>query len=391
MTRLTPRVRGPVLAAAVLAVYGAGVLTGTASGDQSQKRGTGDSVVDEAASRISRDASKPPSQQELQHAAVNGMLRPLGDRYAKYYSRASYDDFHVELGGHYGGVGLLLRDGRRDDVIVSGVRPHSPAARAGVHDGDAMVRVGRTGPGAGVAAMATALRGHRGSTVHVVLRSGTHKRRIRLVRASIPQSDVSTRQLSKQILDIRVSMFSQHVGQRVRQIMASRHPDGVLLDLRDNPGGLLNEAVSTASVFLPPGRVVSYEQRGRPEHTYNVVGHGDTRTPLVVLVDHGTASAAEVVSAALQDRGRAVVVGSRTYGKGTVQEQRRLSDGTGLELTVGRYHTPSGRTVDNVGVKPDIKVSSSAPPQAARQRGDAVLSGLLATAPTHVSAKSSRG
>jgi carboxyl-terminal processing protease len=160
------------------------------------------------------------------------------------------------------------------------------------------------------------------------------------------------------------------------------HSAGVVLDLRGNPGGLLDEAVEVASAFLDAGPVVSYLRRGGEPVRLDAVGTGDTRTPLVVLVDGGTASAAEVVAGALQDRDRAVLVGSRTFGKGTVQEPRTLTDGSALELTVARYLTPAGRSLEGRGLTPDIEVAAGSAPYVALNRALVVLSGLVAdTAP----------
>jgi len=151
-----------------------------------------------------------------------------------------------------------------------------------------------------------------------------------------------------------------------------------VLDLRGNPGGLLTEAVEVASAFLDGGAVVSYEKRGEPVRHLDAVGDGDTSVPLVVIVDSGTASAAEVVAGALQDRNRAVIVGTTTYGKGSVQEPHQLSDGSAIELTVGRYLTPSGRSLDGVGIEPDVEVSSRLGAATAEQRALEVLRGLVA-------------
>ncbi len=131
---------------------------------------------------------------------------------------------------------------------------------------------------------------------------------------------------------------------------------GIILDLRGNPGGLLAESVETASAFLDGGHVVTYTRRDEAPQQLDAIGNGDTATPLVVLVDGATASGGEVVAGALQDRGRAVIVGSRTFGKGSVQEPHRLSDGSSLALTVARYSLPSGRSVEGVGIEPDIDV-----------------------------------
>jgi carboxyl-terminal processing protease len=176
-----------------------------------------------------------------------------------------------------------------------------------------------------------------------------------------------------------VPVFEPGVGRQVRDALR-RLPGarGMLLDLRGNGGGRLDEAVETASAFLDRGPVVAYTRRHGPAQRLDALGEGDTGRPLVVLVDGGTASAAEVVAAALRERGRAVLVGSRTVGKGSVQEARRLADGSSLELTVARWTPPSGRSVEGVGLVPDIEVAAGAAPEVAVRRGVEVLTGLRA-------------
>jgi carboxyl-terminal processing protease len=184
---------------------------------------------------------------------------------------------------------------------------------------------------------------------------------------------------------IKVSGFTKGVSGKVRDFAAtarSRHLSGIVLDLRGNPGGLLDEGVKTASVFLDGGLVVTFVKRGSTPLKLAAEPGGDTGTPLAVLVDGGSASAAEVVTGALQDRNRAVVVGSRTFGKGSVQEPTALSDGSAIEFTVGTYLTPAGRSLDGVGIRPDVAVPEGAVPAAAEAQAVEVLSGLLADAGT---------
>jgi hypothetical protein len=180
---------------------------------------------------------------------------------------------------------------------------------------------------------------------------------------------------------IKVPSFTRGTGRDVRdalvEVRAARAA-GVVLDLRGNPGGLLDEAVETASAFLDGGPVVSYRRRGGSPVRLDALGTGDVLTPLVLLVDGGTASAAEVVAGALRDRGRGVIVGSRTFGKGTVQEPRTLSDGSALDLTVAHYTTPAGHSVDGVGLAPDIDIAPGSAPAVAVRRALEVLTGLVA-------------
>lgn len=362
---------------AALVLFGAGVVTGSYGGEQRQHG----SVVDEAADQIVRDAQHPPRREDLRRAAVDGMLRRLGDRYARYYSADGDDDSRARLSGRYSGVGVWLRDGPAGKVEVTAVQSDSPAARGGIHAGDTVIRVGDTGRGAGLPTLAAALRGRPGTPVRLVVGRGDATRKVTLTRAAISRRDVTTKRLGGGVTMLRVALFSSGTGGEVRSLVRAERPgrdNGYILDLRDNPGGLLDEAVGVTSAFLSGGNVVSYAHRGRPAHEYRATQGGDTTTPLVVLVDHKTASAAEVVAGALQDRNRAVVVGSRTYGKGTVQEESRLSDGSSLELTVARYRTPRGRTLDGVGIDPDVSVAPSSRPAAAEKRAKDVLDGLRA-------------
>ena len=181
---------------------------------------------------------------------------------------------------------------------------------------------------------------------------------------------------------LTVTGFDRGTGRQVRTALAGlpTGTSGVVLDLRGNGGGLLDEAVETASAFLDGGTIVSAVRRDGSVQTFEAVSPGDVRTPLAVLVDGGSASAAEVVAGALLDRGRGVLVGSRTFGKGTVQEPTRLSDGSVLQLTVARYATPGGHDLEGVGLQPDIEVAPGSGPDVGLQRAVAVLPGLLASA-----------
>jgi hypothetical protein len=180
---------------------------------------------------------------------------------------------------------------------------------------------------------------------------------------------------------IEVTAFDRGTGKQVRTAVQNlpTRSAGVVLDLRGNGGGLLDEAVETASAFLDGGLVVTAQRRDGSSQPFDAIGEGNTSTPLAVLVDGGTASASEIVAGALLDHGRGVLVGSRTYGKGTVQEPALLSDGSELSLTVASYRTPSGRNVDGIGLDPDIEVAPGSAPAVALDRAVAVLPGLLAS------------
>jgi carboxyl-terminal processing protease len=379
MSPITRRVL--TASAAVLAVgasYGAGVVTGVVGSSST------DGVIDAAADRIEESAAQPVDRAELERAAVEGMLKALGDRWSSYYDAGEYASFEDALEGRYSGIGLWVRAGG-EGVVVSSVQADSPADEAGLVPGDVIVAVDDwPTSGGSVGEVVQRLRGPSGSEVAVgVLRGGVVST-ITATRTVLSTSDVTVEQLADGVTRIDIRTFTRGVGRSVREAMAADPASlagGVVLDLRGNPGGLLDEAVEVASAFLDGGPVVSYEQRDAPDRVLYALGAGDTATPVVVLVDGGTASAAEVVAAALQDRSRAVVVGSRTYGKGSVQEPSVLPNGSAIEFTIGRYLTPTGRVIDGRGIEPDVLVDVAAAPEVAEQRALEVLRGLTAALP----------
>ncbi|GAA2423822.1 S41 family peptidase [Actinomadura vinacea] len=395
MFRSTGRVpRGAAVAIVVICAYAAGTVSG--GGPEADPSGARRSaLLDETALRVGERASGPVGSGVVDGAAIEGLLHRMGDRWARYYSPSEYDEFKGRLEGRYSGVGLWLGTHEEESpqgsggkpaagrVLVAGVRPGSAAERAGVRGGDSIVAVdGRRAEGWDVSRVSGALRGRPGTRVELtVLRNG-REYRFAPVRTAVRADDVIVSRPGADTRMIRVEEFTRGVGEEIRAAVAGgRGAEGILLDLRGNPGGLLEEAVEAASAFLPGGLVVTYERPGQPAERLTVTRPGDPSSPVVVLVDGGTASAAEVVAGSLRDRDRAVIVGSRTYGKGAVQEPVELPDGSAVELTVGRYRTPGGRNLDGAGIEPDVPVPADRPPRAAEQRGQSVLRGLLATLP----------
>ena len=379
----TRRVLGVLAAvAAVGTSFTAGVVAGAGSREEAEPAAAPQSgVLDDAARQIAGSGLRTVDRETLDAAAISGMLRAAGDPWGSW----------ADADGSAGiGVWLRMTDGR---VVVARVGPGSPADRAGIRADDQLRAVdGRSTAGLSAPVVAAALRGAPGTAVTVVTRRGAAVRTLELVRAEIAPAGVAVAYESSgrggpTVARISIPAFTRGVGRQVRAavadaVAASRGAGsgtgGVVLDLRGNPGGLLDEAVETASAFLDGGPVVSYTRRTGGTVRLDAVAAGDVHVPLVVLVDGGTASAAEVVAAALQDRGRAVLVGSRTFGKGTVQEPRTLPDGSALELTVARYRTPAGRNLEGAGLEPDIEVAAGLPGAVAERRAVEVLTGLVA-------------
>ena len=319
------------------------------------------SLVDQAIKRISSGDPRSPTEILLQRAAIEAVLKATKDRWSNYFPPTTASAFDATLEGRYSGIGIWLRRTPANQLEISSVQPKSPAALAGIKVSDQLISVDGTDvSSATVADAIAALRGSPNTTVALDLRRNSSDINVKVKRAAVLTGDVLASQVAPKTLYIQVSAISLHSSDDVATALARYpHSRGIILDLRDNPGGVLSEAVALASQFLSPGVVVSYTRKdGVPQVMSSTNSSPDT-APMVVLINGATASSAEVIAGALQDRNRAVIIGDRSYGKGAVQEISSLSDGSQLEITVGQYHLPSGRAIDQVGITPDLKVSEN--------------------------------
>ncbi|MFG3038402.1 S41 family peptidase [Streptomyces sp. NPDC048330] len=381
------RPRG-VLRGAVLTLVFTGVLaTAAATGALPRQEGEGarasearpaargggePPTVDSAA--LSRAAAAAMADGKSGKQAAEEFVSRSGDRWGAVYDKREYAEFERALDGSYTGVGLSAGRSGAKGVRVTRVQEGGPAARAGLRAGDRLVAVdGRPVEGLSVSEVVSLLRGDGvpGSSVVLRLERGRAAWTQTLRRARLATDPVTVRRLDDGTLLIRVAAFTKGAGTRVRDaVRAAPAGAGVLLDLRGNAGGLVAEAAVAASAFLDGGLVATYDVKGEERAVY-AEGGGDTVRPLVALIDGGTMSAAELLTGALQDRGRAVTVGSRTFGKGSVQMPSTLPDGSVAELTVGHYRTPAGHAVDGNGITPDLAAG-----ERAEERARTVLSGL---------------
>jgi len=319
------------------------------------------SLVDQAIKRISSGDPHSPTEILLQRAAIEAVLKATKDRWSNYFPPTTASAFDATLEGRYSGIGIWLRRTPANQLEISSVQPKSPAALAGIKVSDQLISVDGTDvSSATVADAIAALRGSPNTTVALDLRRNSSEINVKVKRAAVLTGDVLASQVAPKTLYIQVSAISLHSSDDVATALARYpHSRGIILDLRDNPGGVLSEAVALASQFLSPGVVVSYTRKdGVPQVMSSTNSSPDT-APMVVLINGATASSAEVIAGALQDRNRAVIIGDQSYGKGTVQEISSLSDGSQLEITVGQYHLPSERAIDQVGITPDLKVSEN--------------------------------
>jgi carboxyl-terminal processing protease len=347
----------------------------------------------EAAEAIQDNYYRSVGDEELGNASLQGMVRELrkrnGDRFTEYFSPEALTAFNEQIEGRFSGIGLSVEEVKRGLRVVQ-VFPGSPAAEAGIEVGDTVVSVeGKSIAGQSSAESTKEIKGPEGTEVTIGVRGGQggKTRQLTLTRAEVTLPNVSSRverMGGRKLGYVSLLSFSNgahaQLSHGVRKVERGG-AEGIVLDLRHNPGGLLDEAVLSASLFLPEGEVVvSTESRTQGKSVHETSGGRISKLPLVVLIDQGTASAAEILAAALADNGGAEVVGTRSYGKGVFQEEQGLSNGGALKLTVGEYFTPKGvNLAESRGIHPDVKVQDDLKTKAdeAERRAFGVLAGQV--------------
>jgi carboxyl-terminal processing protease len=301
----------------------------------------------------------------LSQTTIPELLEALGDPNTEYLTAAEYMSLKNRTARSYSGVGLTVEPSRAGLVVTSALR--GPAREAGVRSGDTIVRIeGRPAGRLTFDQSINLIKGEKGTVVHLTVRRENGRR----INFTVVRSDVAVPSLSSRLVRfsgakigyVKLLAFPDSSAQRMNdatEALVERGAKGVILDLRDNPGGLLTEAVRTASVFLDKGVVCSVSGLHQEETVYEVTGGAQfPRIPVTVLVNGGSASAAEIVAAALADNERAVIVGQHTYGKASVQSIRPLSAGRALKLTTATYLTPLGSDLAGHGIRPSVKVDN---------------------------------
>ena len=305
-------------------------------------------------------------QDRLIYGAVKGMLETL-DPHSAFLSPEQYRDMKADNTGEFGGVGLEVE--LRDGVLtVMAILDGTPAAKAGLQTGDQIVKIEEAATrGLGLDDAVAKMRGKRGTKVTLTVARKTWKeaRAIPLVREIIKLENVSGRLLEPGFGYVQVRQFAEHTERDVGAALAQLEKDspggklaGLVLDLRNNPGGLLDQGVRLADLFIEQGLIVRTEGKGGRVIDEEKAHQKGTRLgfPIICLVNGGTASASEIVAGALQDHNRALILGTQTFGKGSVQTVIELDDGSALKLTIARYYTPSGRSIQEHGIAPDVVV-----------------------------------
>lgn len=316
----------------------------------------------------------------LLEGAINGMMKEL-DPHSAYMSPDMYKDLEVETRGSFGGLGIEIGILKDILTVVSPIED-TPAFEAGIKAGDQIVKIdGQWTKDMTITDAVKKLRGPKDTKVTItIMREGfTAPKDVTITRAIIAVKSVKTKLFEDAYGYVRITHFQEKTGEELskglKDLVKKAHPlKGLILDLRNNPGGLLPQAIEVSDAFLKSGVIVSTQGRMKSMES-RFIAHDDKNEPtcpMVVLVNEGSASASEIVAGALQDNGRAVILGAQTFGKGSVQTVIPLEDGAALKLTTQRYYTPKGRSIQAEGITPDIVVKLTRPSD-----GKDIMEGML--------------
>lgn len=348
----------------------------------------------EAAEAIEDSYYRSVGGQELSNGSLQGMVKQLRkrnkeDRYSEYFSPEALASFNQEIEGHFSGIGTTVVPAKKGLRVVT-VFPRSPADKAGIKAGDVIVSVeGESIAGESSTEATKKIRGPEGTQVRLGIRDGKSSkvRELEITRAEVTLPNVSRSVKTvggKKLGYVRMLSFSEAAHAQLAkgvEKVEKEGAEGIVLDLRHNPGGLLDEAVLSANVFLSKDEVVvSTRSRTQGDSVHKTSGDPISDLPVVVLVDGGTASAAEILAAALADDAGSTVVGTRTYGKGLFQEERNLSNGGALKLSIGEFFTPKGvNLAKSHGIHPEVKAKDdpATPVDEAKQRALGILAGQV--------------
>ena len=296
----------------------------------------------------------------LMNGAIKGMVNSLNDPYSIYMDSKMFKEFRMETEGSFSGVGIVISVKDKMLTVVSPIEG-TPGEKAGIRSGDQILKIdGKDTKELALDEAVGKIRGKEGTDVTLTVRRGETVRDVKLTRANIQIKTVSSKMLPEKIAVIRLSMFNeQTAGEFYKQYesMEAQGMKAMILDLRDNPGGLLDSSVRVSNKLVPKGPVVSVVTRSGETEVHRSQLE-KVKYPLVVLVNGGSASASEIVAGAVQDTGAGTLIGTKTFGKGSVQSIVKLSNDTAIKLTIAKYATPKNRFINGIGIEPDIKVEN---------------------------------
>ena len=356
--------------AAVTAAFAAGVAIGPVVGAWAQDGGRAETyrllnLFGDVFERVRAEYVEPINDRDAVENAINGMLTGL-DPHSSYLNQRNYRDMQVQTRGEFGGLGIEVTQENGFIKVISPI-DETPAARAGVKPGDLITSLnGNSVQGLSLQEAVEQMRGERGSTIRITIRREGADRPIELTltRDVIRPQVVRFRMEGNDVGYVRLTSFNEQTEAGLRRAVQSLRGQaggalkGLVLDLRNNPGGLLDQAVQVADDFLEQGEIVSTRARRQEDAQRWNAKAGDIASglPVVVLINGGSASASEIVAGALQDHRRAIVLGVKSFGKGSVQTVMPIPGQGAIRLTTARYYTPSGRSIQSTGIEPDIEV-----------------------------------
>ena len=323
-------------------------------------------LFSEVLSKIDKEYVETVDQSEVMDAAINGVLQSL-DPYSAYMSPEVLRDMQTETSGEFGGLGIEVG---MEHGVVKVISPidNSPASRVGVKAGDYIVKINDTQvQGKSLTEAVDLMRGPVGSDIEITVRRRGVKKAIifNITREIIKIESVKSKYIDNSIGYLRLTSFNENSGiqvkKKIKEFNKKKNLKGYILDLRNNPGGLLSQAIKITDFFLEDGEIVSTKGRKKTENRKWFAKKGDLTNGkhLIILINYGSASAAEIVAGALKDHKRAIVVGAHSYGKGSVQSIIPLRNKGAIRLTISKYYLPSGESISEVGVTPDIEIEES--------------------------------
>ncbi|HPL53646.1 MAG TPA: S41 family peptidase, partial [Bacillota bacterium] len=300
---------------------------------------------------------------KLIEGAIKGMFESLGDPYSTYMTKEEFKNFNESTKGSYGGIGVIVS--KSEDGYVTVVAPieDTPGEKAGLKTNDKIIKVDdKDIIGIDLEAAVSLMKGKKGTQVTLtVMRDGAKEPQMfKIIREEIILKTVKSDMMEDNIGYIRISMFDEDMGSEFKKALGSlraKGMKGLIVDLRQNPGGFINQCVEVADELLDEGLIVYTEDKAKKREDYKS-GKGKVDVPFVVLIDGGSASASEIVSGAVKDRKGGLLIGEKTFGKGLVQSVEQLKDGSGIKLTTQKYYTPNGISINKVGIRPDIEVKA---------------------------------
>lgn len=308
---------------------------------------------------------RPVSDETLFQGAVKGMASSLGDTYSFYLTGDVYKSFMEQTTATFGGVGIIIGEDKQGDFYILAVFKKGAAHEAGIQPGRKLVAVdGKKLHGMEPILAANLVRGKVGTAVTLTIEENGKVKDYKMHRSDVVLPTVSDQMVSGDIGYIHIYKFATHTGEEFKEALRDVKAKGarkLIIDVRMNPGGLITSVVDVADQILTRGPVVSYQAKNGTKQTFDIDGISKPM-PMVILIDRNSASASEILAGAVQDKKEGLVMGEKSFGKGTIQSVEELSDGTALKISIAQYLTAGGRKIDKIGIKPDVAVQQTGTP-----------------------------